>query len=111
MSENIMKRLFSSFVELERAIEGAKTTLASKPTVPPQILERLQSYDSVLEKQRNLAITLCDHMNKGNWDEVSRHVSLINGLSAMIRDDARAILTSISLNSDRPGQEEEVNFC
>ena len=110
-SNNIIDRLFSSFNELEHAIESAKATLAKKKAVPEEIVRRLNSYDGILSKQRVLATSLCEHINKGNWDEVTRHVGLINGLSAMIRDDARAILSSVSLNSDQSTEDEITNFC
>lgn len=111
MPKHIVERLFASFSELEQAITGAKTTLGSKAAVPQAVLDRLNSYDAILGKQRGLARKLCDHMSSGNWNEVSRHVNLINGLSAMIRDDARAILSSLALNSDSAQTEGEVNFC
>lgn len=112
MQHNIIERLFSSFSELEEAIESARTTLAKKPTASPRLLERLNSYGGIIAKQRSLATDLCRHINEGQWDEVSRHVSLINGLSAMIRDDARAILTSIAAsNEPEEVAEDEMNFC
>ncbi len=111
MQNNIVDRLFASFTDLEQAIESAKSTLASKAAVPQEVITRLQSYDGILSKQRNLANRLCEHIKNGNWDEVSRHVSLINGLSAMIRDDARAILTALSLNNDPAMEQESTNIC
>lgn len=105
MQSNIIERLFASFTDLEQAITGAKRTLASKENVPAEIVTRLNSYDGILEKQRGLATRLCDHINKGNWDEVTRHVNLINGLSSMIRDDARAILSAIAKGT--PAETEE----
>lgn len=111
-TSNIVERLFSSFNDLEKAITSAKRTLASKQSISPEIIERLNSYDGILEKQKNLAKSLCTHISSGNWDEVSRHVGLINGLSAMIRDDARAILSSLALNSDQKDSlEEEPIIC
>ena len=110
MQSNIIERLFSSFGDLERAIDGAKVTLEKKGAIPQEILERLRSYDAILTKQRSLATSLCDLINRGEWDEVTRHVGLINGLSAMIRDDARAILSSLALNSDHQ-PEEDVVIC
>ncbi len=108
---DIIDRLFSSFSELETAIAGAKKTLEQKENVPDEVFERLGSYDSILTKQRSFAKALCEHIERGNWDEVSRHVSIINGLSALIRDDARAILSSLSLNSDESKQDEPKHFC
>lgn len=109
-NNNIINRLFSSFTELEQAIAGARETLAEKETVPDDVIKRLSSYDGILAKQRELAARLCDSINSGDWDEVSRQVGLINGLSAMIRDDARAILSSLALNSDFE-EDETPNFC
>lgn len=111
MQSDIIERLFSSFAELEQAITSARAALAKKGEIPRQVLDHLNSYDGILSKQRNLANALQEHMQHGNWDEVSRHVSLINGLSAMIRDDARAILSSLALNSDHEQTDDSVNFC
>ena len=108
---NIIERLYASFTDLEEAIHSAKATLATKASVPPEVFVRLDSYDTILFKQRQLASELKVYINKGNWGDVSRHVNLINGLSAMIRDDARAILSSLSLNSDVARPEESVNYC
>lgn len=112
MQHNIIERLFNSFSELEQAIESARVTLGKRATSSPQLMERLNSYGGIIAKQRNLATDLCRHISDGNWDEVSRHVSLINGLSAMIRDDARAILASVAAapNSEE-ASEDEMNFC
>lgn len=108
---NIVERLFASFTDLETAIESAKTTLQKRGTIPEEVIQRLDSYDSILSKQRRLATALCEHIHKGDWDEVNRHVGLINGLSSMIRDDARRILSSLSLNSDYAPDAEDMNFC
>lgn len=116
MQGNIIDKLFASFTDLETAIESAKKTMAEKSFVSPEIMERLRSYDTILAKQRGLAQSLCDHIDGGNWDEVSRHVSLINGLSAMIRDDARAILSSLSAQEavggdSAVGETDDIIIC
>lgn len=109
--ETIVERLFTSFTELETAIESAKDTLSARGTVPEEVIQRLNSYDGILTKQRRLATSLCDHIHKGNWDEVTRLVGLINGLSSMIRDDAKSILSSLALNSDNEPSECEKFLC
>ena len=116
MQGNIIERLFNSFGDLESAICKARATLAKKGEIPSDILKRLDSYDGILSKQRALATSLCESVNRGDWDEVSRYVTLINCLSAMIRDDARQILSSLALNSDvkegsNAQDDEEFNFC
>lgn len=109
-SANIINRLFSSFTELEGAIRSARKTLAERDSTPENVIERLDSYEQILVKQRSMAVSLCEHINRGDWDEVSRKVSIINGLSGMIRDDARAILGSLQLNSDH-APVEHTNYC
>jgi hypothetical protein len=64
-----------------------------------------------LAKQRSLAVTLCEAISRKNWDEVNRNVTLINGLSAMIRDDAKAILAAVSAPEDALSDDEAKNFC
>lgn len=111
MDSSIIQRLFASFTELETAIHSARATLESKPSIPQEVITRLNSYDGILSKQRTLAEKLCTLIERGEWDEVSRHVSLINGLSAMIRDDARAILSALSANSDEASPDDDMNIC
>lgn len=97
MKKIVIKRLFESFSELDRAIKSAKKTLCNNDDTPPEVLKRIELYEEILEKQQNLATALCGHASLGNWSEVSRHVKLINGLSAMIRDDAREVVSGMRL--------------
>ena len=75
------------------------------------VVRRLESYDTILAKLRSLAVALCESIAAKDWDEVNRHVTLINGLSAMIRDDARAILEALSTTAEEPTAAETENFC
>ena len=111
MESNIIERLFASFTELETAINKARNTFNSRPSIPASVVKRLESYDSILAKQRALAVSLCEAISRKNWDEVNRNVTLINGLSAMIRDDARAILAAVSSPEETAAGDESENFC
>jgi len=113
MESNIIERLFASFTELEGAITKARQTFQSRQTVPASVLKRLESYDTILAKQRALAVSLCEAISRKNWDEVNRNVGLINGLSAMIRDDAKAILAAVAHTDEHEQVEldESENFC
>jgi hypothetical protein len=111
MESNIIERLFASFTELETAISKARDTFKTRTSIPDNVIRRLESYDTILAKQRSLAVTLCEAISRKNWDEVNRNVTLINGLSAMIRDDAKAILTAVSMPEEAPAEEETDNFC
>lgn len=111
MESNIIERLFASFSELETAISKARKTFKSRSSTPENVVRRLESYDTILAKQRSLAVSLCEAISQKNWDEVNRNVTLINGLSAMIRDDARAILLAVSSNEETAPEGETENFC
>jgi hypothetical protein len=110
--ENVIDRLYTSLASLEHSIQSARTTIERRGGVSPEIKSRLSSYDTILAKQRALADTLVDAMARGAWDEVGRQVELINGLSGMIRDDARAILTAIVKKSETTvSHEDQSNYC
>jgi len=111
MESNIIERLFASFSELETAITKARNTFKSRSSVPDTVIRRLESYDTILAKQRSLAVTLCEAISRKNWDEVNRNVTLINGLSAMIRDDAKAILAAVVEPEQEAAEKESENFC
>jgi hypothetical protein len=111
MESNIIERLFASFSELEAAISKARGTFKSRASIPESVVKRLESYDGILAKQRALAVSLCEAISKKNWDEVNRNVGLINGLSAMIRDDAKAILAAVATPEEAPVADESENFC
>jgi len=104
-----IKKLFESFEELEKAITSARRTLAKKKSLDPELLCRIEVYENILRKQRMLAADLCGHVAVENWSEVSRHIQLINGLSSMIRDDAREVLTG--LRPTLSTEEKEMFLC
>ena len=111
MNKIVISRLFESFNELERAIVSARQTLEKKNEPPADLLERIRSYEQILDKQRTLATALCGHSTLGNWGEVARHIKLINGLSAMIRDDAREILAGTHVPVGEQEEEAERLLC
>ena len=92
MSVALVNKLLESFDELVRCIGITRQTLSVKPGVPEDVLARVETYSGIVKKQRSLATELRNHIATQNWEEVGRHVRLINGLSSMIRDDAQSIL-------------------
>ena len=92
MKKSILIKLYKSFHEMENSISSARKTLESYDSPPKQLLDRIELYEDIVRKQRNLAQTLREHTENENWEEVSRHVNLISGLSGMIKDDATDIL-------------------
>ena len=93
MSDLLVNRLLESFDELDKCIGLTKEVLSQKEDVPSDVLARVNQYSSIVDKQRSLAGEMKGFLANENWEEVGRHVKLINGLSTMIRDDAQAILS------------------
>jgi len=93
-SQTLVDKLLESFDQLDFCIAHTRDELSQKKDVPQDVLLRVEQYKSIVAKQRELALGLREHLAAQNWDEVTRHVRLINGLSSMIRDDAQAILAS-----------------
>ena len=102
MSQTLVDKLLESFDELDRCIAHTRTVLEHKRGVPEDILQRVSQYTDIVAKQRNLASDLRSFLAEQNWEEVARHVRLINGLSSMIRDDAQAILTGTAPEQNTP---------
>ncbi len=98
MAIEMVEKLLHSFDKLAACIDVTRDALTSKGDVPAEVLERVTQYSDIVSKQRSLALELKDHVAHRNWEEVTRYVKLINGLSAMIRDDAQEILSGAILN-------------
>ena len=109
-NNEVIKRLFSSFDELESSIDVAKKALSIRVPLQQALLQRISNYEDVLMKQRKLADRLCDYIARADWDEVNRHVRLINGLSAMIYGDAKELTESL-LGSEPVAVEEEAKVA
>ncbi|MCB0345330.1 MAG: hypothetical protein KDD66_09430 [Bdellovibrionales bacterium] len=98
MPHSIVKKLFDSIAELERSVDLAKRAFASSAIVRNDLLDRVNQYDSVLHKQRQLVSQLTDCVEREDWPEVTRHIKLINGLSSLIHEDARSLIAEISVD-------------
>lgn len=92
MNKFVLRKLLQSFTELESAITNARKSIEKCSTPQAEILTRITSYEDILLKQKIYVGELCQQMHLKNWSEVSRVIRIINGLSTMIRDDARELL-------------------
>jgi len=112
MADALIDKLLNSFDELDRCIQLTKDVLSKKRDVPADVLDRVEQYSAIVSKQRGLANMLEGHLADENWEEVGRHVKLINGLSSMIRDDARSILAGAGLHpatgTEKPAPKSEL---
>ena len=98
MEIEIISKLNDSLDELETSVSRAKKALTIKQPIPLDVVKRISSYEDIISKQRILSQRLSGFIAQGEWDEVTRHVKLINGLSAMIHEDATALLKNLALD-------------
>ena len=92
MASPLVKKLCRSLDDLDRCIGVTRQVLEEKESSPEDLLQRMDEYSRVVTKQRSLANELEEHIDSKEWDEVRRHIKLINGLSSMIREDAQAVV-------------------
>lgn len=95
LKDSVIQKLSGSFANLERAITGAKERLCDNPNVAAGVVERIAQYEVVLAKQKSIADSLAESFAKEDFNEISRQINLINGLSSMIIEDAKQIIVSL----------------
>ncbi len=100
-TELLVGKLIESFDDLDKCIDLTKKVLSQKENIPNDVISRMDQYTDIVIKQRVLAEDLRSFIVNENWDEVTRHVKIINGLSSMIRDDAQSILAGSYRVSDK----------
>jgi hypothetical protein len=83
--------------------------LEHQDAVPESTMDKLEQYREIVSKQHLLAVHLRGHILKHEWVEVCRHVQLIRGLAAMIRDDVKALLSGKIYISMGQRQQELLN--
>ena len=107
MSQDVVIRLLSSFSILENAINGAILSLNTREDVPLDILQRIESYSTLLAKQRQIAKELSASVASSDWADVARKIQLINGLLDLIRQDAKEIVGALKGEKS----EEQMTIC
>lgn len=97
MKFNIIDELNSSLDFLELAIFNARQTLFKKKEISKDLYEyRLNKYDEMLNQQRELSSEIEVYLKSPDTDktasfQVQRRVNIINGLSAMIKEDVQCL--------------------
>jgi len=109
MQHVIIERLSTSISKLEGAIQQAADNLSQRENVSEKIRGRVDSYKGICAMQRRFARSLKEHVENKNFQEITRIVNLINGLSAMIMDDVKVVLHSLETGSEAEGDKAYSN--
>lgn len=103
-----VEQLFVSIEALRAAVVKARENLslvAEDMVDKESILNHFRDYEEILNKQENFAHELIAELKKNNLEGVHRYCRLINGMSVMIRDDAKDIAkflnnSALEINND-----------
>ncbi len=101
MSSLAVKKLFDSLAELEGAVALVKRYFPQGSAHYGAVADRIRNYEEVISKQKFLVKSLCLHIARENWPEVSRHMKLISGFSATIHEDVKELVLRILATSER----------
>ncbi len=97
ITDDTLKKLSASLDELAFAVISAKEYLrATEPK--SKILPRIEYYEEIVNKQRELAITLSEKVKTNEQESIARIIVIINELSYMFKQDVQEILSSPALN-------------
>jgi len=91
----IIARLSKSIDELEHSIIQATEALSLKFGENHSTTIRLNEYNKAIQNQRKQIEKLTEAIQNNNFEEISRGVSIINGLSHMIKEDAKGLVESM----------------
>lgn len=92
----ILNRLAQAVFALEDAILAAKKTILSKSYYPEEAIDRLDHYMNIVEQQKMLFPVITKNIESGKHDELLLQVQKVNGLSQLIRDDAKELLAILA---------------
>lgn len=106
MKDISIDKLEHSLCELEMAVDSAREILFSKADTPLVVLDRLDEYKSVIEKQKLLVHDLHEAVAARRVQESARLITIINAFSALIREDARHLL-----NTHHPKREVVLDYA
>lgn len=99
MDISIIEKLNQSVDSLEYSIHTAAKSIVSKYGEDHTASKRLQQYSSAINSQRSYIENLNQAVQNNNLDETYRLIQIINGISTLIKDDARALVECLYNNS------------
>lgn len=91
-TKQALSLLFLQIEKIESALNLAKRKVAEQNPISLSLAKRIDEYDKIVLKQKELAKDICRNIIAQNWNEVSRSAKLITGLAVMINDDLNSLL-------------------
>ena len=88
-------RVFDSFNALDSALQKAKIIVQTQEMSQPDLMLRIEKYEEILRKQREVAKSLRQHIGSKDWVTVRKEMKIMSGLSMMMREDALDLVYEI----------------
>lgn len=95
MDNQLLIRLKESISYLEESIHSAMSAMKGRGA-SGGTLNRIQEYFKLVEAQKKYIAELEKKIVDNDLSDLSRLVSLINGISGMIKEDAKTLLDEIT---------------
>jgi hypothetical protein len=92
--------LFASMKQLKSSIDEAMYNMTEMYGQNHYAIVRLRSYYPALDKQLEYAVELDRMMSQGDYDAAMALIAKIQGISEMIRSDAKSILNSLNTGKE-----------
>ena len=88
-------KVLNSFNALDSVLQRARCIIETQEMSNPHLMLRLEKYEEILRKQREVAKSLRLHLKNKNWVAVCKDIRVMKGLSLMIHDDALNLVYEI----------------
>jgi len=95
INDSHILRVFNSFNALDDALQKAKDIVQAEEMSHPALMLRIEKYEEILNKQREVAESLRQHMKSKNWAAVRKEMKVMSGLSILMREDALDLIYEI----------------
>jgi hypothetical protein len=95
MEQTVLDKLKESIDSLDQSVSSALLALEKKQADPKKI-SRVHEYKTLIVTQKQYVTELETKILANDLSELDRLVSIINGISALIRDDAKCLAEEIS---------------
>jgi hypothetical protein len=102
----MIDRLYNALQLLEDGLADAKVVLDKNKSIKRELYEsRISTYEEIITKQRSLTHELEQIIMSPNTAEttstIHRYISLITGLSEMLKNDIRDLLYTVIYNKSQ----------
>ncbi len=90
-----LQQLERSLTNLEAAIDGVHKRFTERNDVPEHIIKRINQYRDICARQHILCSELKFDIEEQDIEQVAQQIKVINGLSSMLVDDVKQLLSGM----------------